>query len=272
MEGNLHFSLNKKDKTMNRAVIILFLSLAIFSTLFFLMGDMFETEEVVAEEPVVEPTVVLLELIQDAEKSGIVSKSVYKEVEVKLSEAHSNRHTLKNELNIQPGALFNRPLLKGSILSNDMISNPGDRDYMFLSLKKDEVPYYYEPSSSNIIENITLQPGDSVSFVSTTSSRSNLLENGYKDIGHLVSKIIISDAKVIQVIKSDRNVNSTKTSESQNSLVIALKVPQVLKLEMAQKIGDISIVPSSVAKRYLSIRSSDILEDQFGVRELRGKE
>ncbi|ELV8608593.1 pilus assembly protein CpaB, partial [Vibrio vulnificus] len=146
------------------------------------------------------------------------------------------------------------------------------RDYMFLSLKKDEVPYYYEPSSSNIIENITLQPGDSVSFVSTTSSRSNLLENGYKDIGHLVSKIIISDAKVIQVIKSDRNVNSTKTSESQNSLVIALKVPQVLKLEMAQKIGDISIVPSSVAKRYLSIRSSDILEDQFGVRELRGKE
>ncbi|POF48888.1 pilus assembly protein CpaB, partial [Vibrio vulnificus] len=59
---------------------------------------------------------------------------------------------------------------------------------------------------------------------------------------------------------------------SPNSLVIALKVPQVLKLEMAQKIGDISIVPSSVAKRYLSIRSSDILEDQFGVRELRGKE
>ncbi|ELV8675103.1 pilus assembly protein CpaB, partial [Vibrio vulnificus] len=92
------------------------------------------------------------------------------------------------------------------------------------------------------------------------------------DIGHLVSKIIISDAKVIQVIKSERNVNTTKASESQNSLVIALKVPQVLKLEMAQKIGDISIVPSSVAKRYLSIRSSDILEDQFGVRELRGKE
>ncbi len=113
---------------MNRAVIILFLSLAIFSTLFFLMGDMFETEEVVAEEPVVEPTVVLLELTQGIEKSGIVSK---------------------NELNIQPGALFNRPLLKGTILSNDVISNPGDRDYMFLSLKKDEVPYYYEPERSS---------------------------------------------------------------------------------------------------------------------------
>ncbi|EGR0651489.1 pilus assembly protein CpaB, partial [Vibrio vulnificus] len=172
---------------MNRAVIILFLSLAIFSTLFFLMGDMFETEEVVAEEPVVEPTVVLLELTQGIEKSGIVSNSVYKEVEVKLSEAHSNRYTLKNELNIQPGALFNRPLLKGTILSNDVISNPGDRDYMFLSLKKDEVPYYYEPERSSIIENITLQPGDSVSFVSTTSSKSNLLETGYQDIGDLVS-------------------------------------------------------------------------------------
>ncbi|EKZ9176761.1 pilus assembly protein CpaB [Vibrio vulnificus] len=257
---------------MNRSVIIIFLSLAIFSTLFFLMGDMFETEEIVTEEPVVEPTVFLLELTQDIEKSEIVSKAVYKEIEVKLSEAHSNRYVLKNELDIQPGALFNRPLLKGSILSNDAISNPGDRDYMFLSLKKDEVPYYYEPERSSIIENITLQPGDSVSFVSTTSSKSNLLETGYQDIGDLVSKIIISDAKVIQVIKSEKDDKESGTDKSPNSLVIALKVPQVLKLEMAQKIGDISIVPSSVAKRYLSIRSSDILEDQFGVRELRGKE
>ncbi|NMS18915.1 pilus assembly protein CpaB, partial [Vibrio parahaemolyticus] len=135
---------------------------------------------------------------------------------------------------------------------------PGDRDYMFLSLRKDEVPYYYEPEGSNIIENLTLQPGDSVSFVSTTSSKSNLLETGYQDIGDLVSKIIISDAKVIQVIKHDRDENDSSSEKKPNSLVIALKVPQVLKLEMAQKIGDISIVPSSVAKRYLSIRSSDI--------------
>lgn len=134
------------------------------------------------------------------------------------------------------------------------------------------MPYYYEPERSSIIENITLQPGDSVSFVSTTSSKSNLLETGYQDIGDLVSKIIISDAKVIQVIKSEKDDKESGAEKSQNSLVIALKVPQVLKLEMAQKIGDISIVPSSVAKRYLSIRSSDILEDQFGVRELRGKE
>lgn len=134
------------------------------------------------------------------------------------------------------------------------------------------MPYYYEPERSSIIENITLQPGDSVSFVSTTSSKSNLLETGYQDIGDLVSKIIISDAKVIQVIKSEKDDKESGAEKSPNSLVIALKVPQVLKLEMAQKIGDISIVPSSVAKRYLSIRSSDILEDQFGVRELRGKE
>ncbi|MBE4585613.1 pilus assembly protein CpaB [Vibrio navarrensis] len=257
---------------MNRTVVMLFLSIAIFSTLFFFMSDFFQAEEAVAIEPVEEPTVVLLELTQDVEKTNIVSPAFYREIEVKLSEAHTGRYTLKNELDIQPGALFNRPLLKGSILSNQVISNPGDRDYMFLSLRKDEVPYYYEPEGSNIIENLTLQPGDSVSFVSTTSSKSNLLETGYQDIGDLVSKIIISDAKVIQVIKHGRDENDSSSEKKPNSLVIALKVPQVLKLEMAQKIGDISIVPSSVAKRYLSVRSSDILEDQFGVRELRGKE
>ncbi|HAS6337381.1 TPA: pilus assembly protein CpaB [Vibrio vulnificus] len=257
---------------MNRYVVILSLSATIFASIFFFLGDIVPDDRNNAEVPIDEPTVLLLELIKDVEKSEEISDRAFREVEVGLSEVHNNRYTLKSELDIQPGALFNRNLVTGTKLSNAMISNPGDRDYMFLSLKKDEVPYYYEPESSNIIENITLQPGDSVSFVSTTSSKSNLLETGYQDIGDLVSKIIISDAKVIQVIKSEKDSKEPGTDKSPNSLVIALKVPQVLKLEMAQKIGDISIVPSSVAKRYLSIRSSDILEDQFGVRELRGKE
>ena len=42
--------------------------------------------------------------------------------------------------------------------------------------------------------------------------------------------------------------------------------------EIAEKIGDVNIIPSEIENRYLSIRSSDLLETQFGVRELRGKD
>lgn len=101
---------------------------------------------------------------------------------------------------------------------------------------------------------------------------SNLVENGYGDIGDLVSRVIISGARVLQVIKGSEDTDSEDAEDKKYSLVIALNMRSVLKLEMAQKIGDVNIIPSEIENRYLSIRSSDLLETQFGVRELRGKE
>ncbi|MFA0678568.1 pilus assembly protein CpaB, partial [Vibrio sp. 10N.222.51.A6] len=123
-----------------------------------------------------------------------------------------------------------------------------------------------------VVQTATLTPGDKVSFVSTTSSKSNLVENGYGDIGDLVSRVIISGARVLQVIKGSEDSDSEDAEDKKYSLVIALNMRSVLKLEMAQKIGDVNIIPSEIENRYLSIRSSDLLETQFGVRELRGKE
>ncbi len=143
---------------------------------------------------------------------------------------------------------------------------------MYLSLNDGELPYFYEVTGIGVVQTSTLTPGDKVSFVSTTSSKSNLVESGYGDIGDLVSRVIISGARVLQVIKGSEDTDSQDAEDKKYSLVIALNMRSVLKLEMAQKIGDVNIIPSEIENRYLSIRSSDLLETQFGVRELRGKD
>ncbi|EGQ9556757.1 pilus assembly protein CpaB, partial [Vibrio parahaemolyticus] len=118
-----------------------------------------------------------------------------------------------------------------------------------------------------IVEALPIQPGDRVSFVATTSSQSNLLESGYSDIDSLTSNVIIDGALVLQAM----NVSEDDDSSNEDyGLIIALTVKQVLKLEMAQKIGAITLVPAKMVHKYLSVKSSDLIEHRFGVRQLRG--
>ncbi len=122
---------------------------------------------------------------------------------------------------------------------------------MYLSLKKDQVPYYYLSQGSSIVEALPIQPGDRVSFVATTSSQSNLLESGYSDIDSLTSNVIIDGALVLQSMNVSEDDDS---SNEEYGLIIALTVKQVLKLEMAQKIGAITLVPAKMVHKYLSVK------------------
>lgn len=258
---------------MNRVIVFFLVALAIFTTLFFVQSNYFSDDEAPqATQEVVEPQITVYALSLDVTKSQPVKNKTFSAQSVKESELAGAEYTAKTDLVIEPGALFKLDLAAGTYLTQSMISNPSDRDYLYLSLKKEEVPYFYQVTGIGVIQSLALTPGDLVSFVSTTSSKSNLIETGYGDIGDLVSKVIISDARVLQVIKGNEEEDLKDDEDKQYSLVIALKMRDVLKLEMAQKIGDVNIIPSAIANRYLSIRSSDILENQFGVRELRGKE
>ncbi|MFA0026963.1 pilus assembly protein CpaB, partial [Vibrio sp. 10N.261.49.A5] len=89
-----------------------------------------------------------------------------------------------SDVNIQTGALWSTDVEAGQVLNAGYFSNPGDKDYMYLSLSENEVPYYYTSSGSSIVEALPIQPQDRVSFVATTSSESNLLEHGYSDINN----------------------------------------------------------------------------------------
>ncbi|ENM5738648.1 pilus assembly protein CpaB [Vibrio mimicus] len=260
---------------MNRNIIFLLVAVTIFSTLYYLKNQFFSSEpETQAPQIVEEKKVQILVLSSDKKKSQLVDKKDFEVVEINESTFNKNGDERKKDIIISPGARYRENLHKGKTLSNSHISNVGDSDFLLLSIHQDEVPYYYELKSSGILESVPLQPGELVSFVSTTSSQSNLLQTGYQDVGNLTSKVIISNARVIQMIKGDfiEGIGKEANDDIKHSLVIALKVQDVLRLEMAQKIGDVSIIPSGLVNRYLSIRSSDILEHQFGIRELRGKE
>nr|WP_050939131.1 pilus assembly protein CpaB [Vibrio harveyi] len=233
---------------------------------FFYVSDFFDQPEPVA---VVENEVfVEVAFVNRAvNKAEPVNANAIDIREFPESEAKQHSYVPYASIKIDSGALWAKDVKEGMQLTPDLVSNPGEKDYMYLSLKKDQVPYYYLSQGSSIVEALPIQPGDRVSFVATTSSQSNLLESGYSDIDSLTSNVIIDGALVLQSMNVSEDDDS---SNEEYGLIIALTVKQVLKLEMAQKIGAITLVPAKMVHKYLSVKSSDLIEHRFGVRQLRG--
>ena len=250
---------------MSRALVFVFVAITMFLA-FFYVSDFFEQPEpvaVVENEVFVEVAFVN----QAVNKAEPVNANTIDIREFPESEAKQHSYIPYSSIKIDSGALWAKDVKEGMQLTPDLVSNPGEKDYMYLSLKKDQVPYYYLSQGSSIVEALPIQPGDRVSFVATTSSQSNLLESGYSDIDSLTSNVIIDGALVLQSMNVSEDDDS---SNEEYGLIIALTVKQVLKLEMAQKIGAITLVPAKMVHKYLSVKSSDLIEHRFGVRQLRG--
>ncbi|EKM16541.1 MULTISPECIES: pilus assembly protein CpaB [Vibrio] len=250
---------------MSRALVFVFVAITMFLA-FFYVSDFFDQPEPVA---VVENEVfVEVAFVNRAvNKAEPVNANAIDIREFPESEAKQHSYVPYASIKIDSGALWAKDVKEGMQLTPDLVSNPGEKDYMYLSLKKDQVPYYYLSQGSSIVEALPIQPGDRVSFVATTSSQSNLLESGYSDIDSLTSNVIIDGALVLQSMNVSEDDDS---SNEEYGLIIALTVKQVLKLEMAQKIGAITLVPAKMVHKYLSVKSSDLIEHRFGVRQLRG--
>ncbi|HIF5694724.1 TPA: pilus assembly protein CpaB [Vibrio parahaemolyticus] len=249
---------------MSRALIFVFVAITMFLA-FFYVSDFFDQPEPVAvvENEVFVQVAFVNRTVNKADPVNIDAIDIR---EFSESEAKQHSYTPYTSIKIESGALWAKDVTEGTQLTSNLVSNPGEKDYMYLSLKKDQVPYYYLSQGSSIVEALPIQPGDRVSFVATTSSQSNLLESGYSDIDSLTSNVIIDGALVLQAM----NVSEDDSSNEDYGLIIALTVKQVLKLEMAQKIGAITLVPAKMVHKYLSVKSSDLIEHRFSVRQLRG--
>lgn len=247
---------------MSRIFIFSLIAISVFISFFYISGVL-TPEEVIVEKKEIMIEVAFLR--HDVGKKQPVKNDDFELVLIPESEMFEKE--AYSSITLSDGALWVSDISGGVDLKQIQVSNPGERDYMFLSLSNDQVPYYYSSTGNSIVEALPIKPGDKVSFVATTSSKSNLLEDGYSDIDSLSSDVIINDAKVIQVIESSLETDS----ENENySLIIALTVKQVLQLEMAQKIGAVTLVPAKLAYKYLSVKSSDLIEHRYGVRQLRG--
>ncbi|MEZ9417318.1 pilus assembly protein CpaB, partial [Vibrio sp. 10N.286.49.E1] len=169
---------------MNRIIILLLVAFSIFSTLIYINMNYMSSDEAPQEvQQKEEPKVSILVTQKAIKRSQPLVPKFYDKKFVHISDLDGYYYTLEDDLIVEPGALFKEDISEGTYLTQDMISNPGDRDYMYLSLNDGELPYFYEVTGIGVVQTATLTPGDIVSFVSTTSSKSNLVENGYGDIG-----------------------------------------------------------------------------------------
>jgi pilus assembly protein CpaB len=72
---------------------------------------------------------------------------------------------------------------------------------------------------------------------------------------------------VLKVVKDDAS-----EEKASYALIIALSVSDILKLEMARKLGDVQIIHSGLVSGNLTFKSSDILGTKHTIRELRGND
>lgn len=250
---------------MKRLLIFLLVALSLFSVIYFIGNSFLNVEEEVVETIEEKPnTVGVYRLLVDIDKSSVVSPEQYEYVEILESELIGVHYDRTEALKMDSGAIYRKAVKAGSLITNDLLVNPSERDYIYLAIKDDELPYFYEATGIGVVELFGLQAGDRVSFVSTANSNGD-----YQNESVLVSKIIVRDARVLSVIETGEE-GTISGEEKKHGLILSIKTEDALKLEMAQKIGSVNIIPDAFKNRHLSIRSSDIIEDQFSVRELRG--
>jgi len=250
---------------MNRKIIFVIVAICIFVTLFYLQGILFSGSNSKPEEKVKEETVPVLEMVRDRNKAELVEAHDYKVVEVLKSEYMRENYDSQKDIEIGEGARYRESIKAKRKVKASTISNISDDDYMVLSLNQGEVPYYYEEENNQFFNALPLKPGNLISFLSTTSTKPDTDYSNRR--GELVSRVIINDAKVLKVVKDD-----TSEEKASYALIIALSVSDILKLEMARKLGDVQIIHSGLVSGNLTFKSRDILGTKHTIRELRGND
>ena len=249
---------------MNRNISILLVTLFLFTTIYFFSQD--SKDKPLQEEIVNEDVLSIYCINKNVKKGELVDRNFISIIDVKESEL-SNLEYIDSNNEIPSGSVYKTDLKEGEFLSQSKYLVPGDNDYISFLLDSDELPYLYENVSSFTAKSLNLNSGDRISFISTMSSESNVLISGYDDINNVTSKIVINNARVLQVLREKKE----ETDEENTSIVVALKPKEILKLEFSRKISEVSIIPSSFKNKNLKVEINDILESKIRVRELRGK-
>ncbi|WP_281830046.1 hypothetical protein [Vibrio nigripulchritudo] len=253
---------------MSKPVLFILISAILFLGLFLSKDILFVEKPVLASsEPVIE-TAKVLKLNKPVTRGSFRSTMEFSLIEVTKEQVQSNG-LLTNEDSIPDGALFRASLAEGIYLKRGHFAYPSDDDYVNFTLTKDHIPYYYTTDGNSAVDAIGVIPGDIVSFISTTSQYSNIHKSEYKDIGNIISEVLVHKARVIKVLNISESNQENSIEVKKKQLVIELKIRDIMKLDIANKIGKISLIPANMASPYLSVRSVDILEKQHGVRELR---
>lgn len=234
---------------MSRSVRFFFVAIIVFLMLIFLINSFsLSPEEEVVQPQVVEPIVEIYTLTAPVQKKQVVSSNNISIDTYKISELKGLSYSPTSELPMPAGTLFKRDIPVGTYLTADDIISLDHPDYLFFSLKEDELPYWYDVTE--LIENgaLTVTSGDYVSFMLTQLSPEDDLPiaNNLQPYSStpLLSNMVVKQVKVLKLTKSEEEDNP------RHQLALALTLNEIMALESAmimdqQKKGHLKLLLTS---------------------------
>lgn len=119
---------------MSRALIFVFVAITMFLA-FFYVSDFFDQPEPVAvvENEVFVQVAFVNRTVNKADPVNIDAIDIR---EFSESEAKQHSYTPYTSIKIESGALWAKDVTEGTQLTSNLVSNPGEKDYMYLSAKK----------------------------------------------------------------------------------------------------------------------------------------
>lgn len=141
----------------------------------------------------------------------------------------------RDSFQILPGSVYKGSYSEGMVLSDNMIATTFDKDYPLQFLKESEVPYWVDVTDVVDQGAFVAKTGDLVDFILRI-----VASNGPGNLNLVSSKVIEKQVRVLHMSSHHSIDKGIK-----HHLVVALNPSQVLKLETAEKTGDLSVVLSS---------------------------
>jgi len=168
-----------------------------------------------------------------------------------------------------------RDLIMGEVASEDVLTSPGDKDYLQTVIKPGFVPYNVTVPGKDVIGG-TINVGDSVDISVLSTPKENLsTDQDVDDIQHLTMTPLLGQITVLDMVSTEKSVSKlTSQTETNMTLILQVTNQQLAKLTVAQRISEITL-HRSLGEEYsddLEANSADIIPtngSNEGIREFR---
>jgi pilus assembly protein CpaB len=189
---------------------------------------------------------------------------------------------LKNtEFDFKNKSLINKNILSGDFVTNEDTLSPGDEGYYSLVVEEGYVPFNLTIDHSDMLGGI-ISIEDNVDVISISSIKQNLAESsGIDDITSLRMKPLLTNVRVLDIIREEKVINLTKNKyKSEVTIILQLTHRELAIIIIAQRISEIEVY-KSIGAEYsselhadssdvISIPSSRSHRTTKAIQELRG--
>lgn len=231
------------------------------------------------EEPI--PTVVVWVAKNDLPLGSRLNRE---DLEIqRISQIQADRiGLLKNtEFDFKNKQLINKDILSGDFVTSEDALSSGDEGYYNLVVEEGYVPFNLTIDRADMLGGI-ISTEDNVDVVSISSIKQNLADSsGIDDITTLRMKPLLTNVRVLDIIKEEKVINLTKNKyKSEVKIVLQLTHRELAKIIIAQRISEIEVY-KSIGAEYsselhadssdvISIPSSKSHRTTKAIQELRG--